>query len=363
MQYTRKWSGLGLLTAFRVSGPLAIARLLSCTITKLFPGIIEKQATSDLEQDALDLVDLVSDQVRKLGFHSRTKKAITIFGHIGRQQHTSQLSSSESVLKLEPRKPRRQRTLTQLLLETLLSFLESAVSSIIMWTFALLRWTWKTTNANMVILALLISSALMNGLFTSRYTYDWWHERNVGNFMARLGVGPNHVMSKAIYMRDIDEVIANATVGQSSNNMSKCFSTFYQQTVSDQGTVLSFGASGPRDSVTRSAARRIHQTRERLAMYRHNLLVALRVVNSIEREVIQGEWERWLRQELRRCHQVEKLLGKDKEDDGFNTHVDQASQTVFADLAGDVQQWYDKYCTSCQVEQEQLERSGIVYGN
>lgn len=325
--------------------------------------IIEKQATSDLEQDALDLVDLVSDQVRKLGFHSRTKKAITIFGHIGRQQHTSQLSSSESVLKLEPRKPRRQRTLTQLLLETLLSFLESAVSSIIMWTFALLRWTWKTTNANMVILALLISSALMNGLFTSRYTYDWWHERNVGNFMARLGVGPNHVMSKAIYMRDIDEVIANATVGQSSNNMSKCFSTFYQQTVSDQGTVLSFGASGPRDSVTRSAARRIHQTRERLAMYRHNLLVALRVVNSIEREVIQGEWERWLRQELRRCHQVEKLLGKDKEDDGFNTQVDQASQTVFADLAGDVQQWYDKYCTSCQVEQEQLERSGIVYGN
>lgn len=53
--------------------------------------------------------------------------------------------------------------------------------------------------------------------------------------MARLGVGPNHVMSKAIYMRDIDEVIANATVGQSSNNMSKCFSTFYQQTVSDHG--------------------------------------------------------------------------------------------------------------------------------
>jgi hypothetical protein len=268
--------------ASRVSGSLALARLLSCAITKLFPGIIEKQATGDLEQDALDLVDLVSDQVRKLGFHSRTKKAITIFGHIGRQQHTSQLSSSESVLKFEPRKPRRQRTLTQLLLETLLSFLESAVSSIIMWTFALLRWTWKTTNANMVILALLISSALMNGLFTSRYTYDWWHERNVGNFMARLGVGPNHVMSKAVYMRDIDEVIANATVGQSSNNMSKCFSTFYQQTVSDQGTALSFGASGPRDSVTRSAARRMHQTRERLAMYRHNLLVALRVVNSIE---------------------------------------------------------------------------------
>jgi hypothetical protein len=90
------------------------------------------------------------------------------------------------------------------------------------------------------------------------------------------------------------------------------------------------------------------------------LLVALRVVNSIEREVIQGEWERWLRQELRRCHQVENLLEKNKEDDGVNMQVDQASQTVFADLTGDVQQWYDKYCTSCQMEQEQLERSGVV---
>ncbi|EAW08196.1 putative transcription factor SipA3 [Aspergillus clavatus NRRL 1] len=324
--------------------------------------IIDKQATGDLEQDSLDLVDLVSDQVRKLGAHSRTKKAITIFGHVGRQHHASQLSRNESVLKLEPRKPRHQRTLTQLLLETLLSFIESAVSSVMMWTFGLLRWAWKTTNANMVIIALLIGSAIVNGLFTSRYTYDWWHERNAGNFMARLGVHPDHVMSKAIYLSDIDEVIANSTVGQASNNMSNCFSTFYQQTVRDPGTGLSFGAPGPRDSVTKSAARRIQQTRERLAEYRHNLLVALRVVNSIEREVIQGEWERWLRQELRRCHQVEVLLGKGDKDAETDEHAGQAGQTVFAELADDVEQWYDKYCTSCQIEQKQLDETGRIYG-
>ena len=90
--------------------------------------MIDKKASDDLEQDSLDLVDLVSDQVRRLGAHSRTKKAITIFGHVGRQNHVSEFSGAGSNLKLEPRKPRTQRAIHELLLETFLSFLETTVS-------------------------------------------------------------------------------------------------------------------------------------------------------------------------------------------------------------------------------------------
>jgi hypothetical protein len=314
-------------------------------------GVIDKQAMGDLEEDAMDLVDLVGDQVRKLGVHSRTKKAITIFGHVGRQSLTSQFSIDPGA-KLEPRRPRTQRSLVQLLYETFVSFLQSAISSIIIWIFALLRWVWKTANANKIILVLLASSVLLNGFYSSRATLDWWHERKVGNFMARIGVHPDHVMSKAIYMQDIDDAIANSTVGYATDDVSDCFYTFQQQTIRDASTPFSLSTSSRKDSMTRSAAKRIQQTREKLGVYRHNLLVALRVVNSIEKEVIQSEWERWLQQELRRCRQVEGLLAaKDAGDRSGSV----GEQSVLSGLNGDVREWYETYCSSCQKERERFD--------
>lgn len=299
----------------------------------------------DLEEDAMDLVDLVGDQVRKLGVHSRTKKAISIFGQVGRQALTSQFNIDPDA-KVERRRPRTQRTLFQMLYETFVSFLQSAISSIIIWTFALLRWVFKTANTNKIILALLASSVLLNGFYSSRATLDWWHERSVGEFMSRIGIHPDLVMSKAIYMRDIDDEIANSTVAQASDDVSDCFYTFQQQILRDSAAPLSPSTSSRGQVITRSTARRIQQTRERLGVYRYNLLVALRVINSIEKEVLQSEWERWLQQELRRCHQVEELLAADV--DGEATDGGQKG----LGLNDDVRQWHESYCSSCQKEQK-----------
>jgi hypothetical protein len=161
-------------------------------------------------------------------------------------------------------------------------------------------------------------------------------------------------MSKAIYMQDIDEAIANSTFGHASGNVSDCFYTFQQQTIRESATPLSLTSSRT-DSMARIAARRIQQTRERLGMYRYNLLVALRVVNSIEKEVLQSEWERWLQQELRRCHQVEELLVAEDAHGKSRSDEDPTGRSVRAGLNDDVRQWYEMYCSSCQKEQEQFD--------
>lgn len=333
-----------------------------CALLANIVGIIDKQATSDLKQDALDLVDLVNDQVRRLGSESRTKKAITIFGHVGRQTQIAEFSGSGVKLNVEARNPRTPRTLFQLIFETFASLLESAVTSLMIWTFALFRWMWKTTSAHKIILALLLSSALINGLYSSRFAYDWWLERNAGNFMTRLGVHPSSVMSKAIYVRDIDEAIANSTVGQATSNASDCFSTFYEQAIQSQDMPSSLSAPSPKDAASKSATKRLHHTRERLATYRHNLLVALRVVNRIEKEVVQNEWERWLQQELRRCRQVEILLRKNDGEDVDDAEAGGQDKKPAAGLKDDIKLWYEKYCTSCQKEQEHVEDGSRGYG-
>jgi uncharacterized protein CbrC (UPF0167 family) len=48
-------------------------------------------------------------------------------------------------------------------------------------------------------------------------------------------------------------------------------------------------------------ARRLRSARKQLAVMRHELLVSLRVVNSVEKEVVDGEWMNWLGEELHRC--------------------------------------------------------------
>lgn len=315
--------------------------------------MIEKRAIKDLEEDALDLLDLVSDQVRRLGSHSRTKKAITIFGHVGRQNQVSHFNGI-GVDKAEPRKPRINQTIAQILFETFISFMEGAISFMMTWTFDALRWSWKIVSAHQVLLLLLISSVLMNGFYSSRDTWDWWHERHAGKFLARLGVQPDMVMSKAIYIRDIDEAVANTTIWPSDGNTSSCFNAFQENSIRYADLPLSLSTSGPKDAVAKSATKRFQQTRERLATYRHNLLVALRVVNSIEQEVVQNEWERWLKEELRRCRQVDILLGDDK----VGATVEDEASRIFAESTDNIKEWYARYCTSCLQEGEQVQRNG-----
>jgi hypothetical protein len=168
-------------------------------------GLVERQALDDLDLDALDLADVISDQVRKLGPQSRTKKAIHIFGHIGQQTSISMFSATDESHSKRPQI--KQRTLTSMFTEVTSSFAESAASSLMMWTFAALKTIWSISSANGIILSLLLLSVLTNMFLSGKDTSEWWTERNAAKYMARLGVGPNVIMSKAIYLKDLDDAL------------------------------------------------------------------------------------------------------------------------------------------------------------
>ncbi|PCH07483.1 Hypothetical protein PENO1_011680 [Penicillium occitanis (nom. inval.)] len=319
-------------------------------------SIIDRQAMNDLEQDALDLVDLVSDQIRKLGPRSRTKRAITIFGLIGRETGVFQYAAADSRAITQAHKSRKQRSLTYLILETTASLLESAISSLMMWFLALVRWIWKTSSAHSLILALLGSSLLINGFYSTRDTYDWWHERKAAKLLTRLGVHSEHVMSKAIFVKDLEEATAYTdSIWQrgSDGNASYCFSTFHEQMMFNHNNSLSFASEIPTDDyVEWNANRRLQATRQRLGMYRHDLVVALRVVNRIENEVLKGEWERWLGRETQRCDRVSGILEEHTGD--LNTN-----ESVLSGHEEDVKRWYDEYCSSCHEELQRLDSPAV----
>lgn len=168
---------------------------------------MEKQALDDLGQDTLRLADVVTDQVSRLGRQTRTKKAIDIFGHVGQQHEALAVSPSGELREASP--AIRPRSLTYLTMETLSSVAESVITSLMMWAFACVRRIWKVSSAHGLLLGLLVSSVLVNLFFTSRTTREWWNERKAGNFMARLGVGPNTIMSRSVNLEAIEDLIGN----------------------------------------------------------------------------------------------------------------------------------------------------------
>ena len=304
------------------------------------PGItqslITNRALHDLELDALDLVDVVAEQVRKLGAHSRTKKAIQIFGSIGQQTADSEFAGSDTPSNIRTRRSMKRRTTTNLVLEFAGSLLQRIVTTLMDWFMAIVRWIWKTFDANSILLGILAISICTNLLFSSWSTSQWWKERNAGKYMARLGVGPDPIMSHALYIRDLD-VAANNLDEPFDTSGSKCRQNFRSLTSLAPEPSLT---RKPKSSDTRTA-RRLHRTRQTLGTYRHDLLVAMRVVNSIDREVVQAEYEDWLLGENRRCSLLQDAIAGNRTE-----HI--------SGRLSDIKDWQIEYCRSCEVEATQL---------
>ncbi|PHH63232.1 hypothetical protein CDD81_6184 [Ophiocordyceps australis] len=323
--------------------------------------LVERQALHDAANDAEELAELATDQVRKLGPRSRTNRAIQVYGHVGQQTQVVVFSPAAS--ESSKRQTVKPRTLTALLLETARSFAESAVSSLIMWAFAGLRKLFDIVSAQRLLLTLLVLSLVTNVLLTSAESSAWWRERRAVSFMHKVGVGPNTMMSKAVYISDLDEAVRGSDKGSlfakdgSNKTSSACFGTFRRLLdASDMdapwqeaGAKLTW----PRSRVT---ARRLRRTRQRLGSYRHDLVVAMRVVNSVERQVVQSEWENWLVNEKALCDGLDVVYG------GEETREAQvfASKRLRPEEHRAIDEWRQIHCGSCRKDLEAVMRQRMT---
>jgi hypothetical protein len=116
------------------------------------------------------------------------------------------------------------------------------------------------------------------------------------------------------------------------------------------------------EASTRSTAKRLRRTRQHLGSYRHDLIVAMRVVNNVEREMMRAEWENWLLDENARCKQVQMLLRENRTTASPNKKTKGTdSQKILGakeqekkEKLESLRRWQEEYCGSCKMEQEML---------
>ena len=97
-----------------------------------------------------------------------------------------------------------------------------------------------------------------------------------------------------------------------------------------------------------AAALQLRKSRQHLGSQRHDLLVAMRVVNSIEREMVQAQWENWLVEENARCKRVGALIQQNTTE-LMAEKSNSTQKTLGVDPARleRIRIWHRDYCDSC----------------
>ncbi|KAF2865629.1 hypothetical protein BDV95DRAFT_680383 [Massariosphaeria phaeospora] len=278
--------------------------------------LIERQGLQDMDLEAQDLVDVVNDQVARLGHNKSTGKVINIFGQIGVQSQASQFAVQDIPPPNRPRKFKLQpQTTASFVAQLIGNIIISVISTVMSWIIAAVAALGNVISAHRLLVLLLLFSGGTNFFYSSRETWTWWNERNAASFMSRLGVGPSITMTRSLYLQDLEVTFLNvndtaitlaAPLEHSANN--KCHQTFTSLLTSASTLHTSSSSSSPLPPSPHTSAR-LHRTRQNLGAHRHDLLVALRVVNRIEQEVLAAEYESWLRAETLKCERVGAMLG------------------------------------------------------
>lgn len=172
--------------------------------------LIERQGLQDMELEAQDLVDVVNDQVARLGHNKSTGKVTHIFGQIGIQTQAVQLDAQDIPPPNRPRKfMLRPQTTGSFIAQLIGNVFISFFSTLLSWILAVFAGIGNIISTHTLLIALLLFSGGANFFYTSKNSWAWWNERNAASFMSQLGVGPSTTMTRSIYLRDIEQSFLN----------------------------------------------------------------------------------------------------------------------------------------------------------
>lgn len=307
--------------------------------------LIERDVMRSLDADACVLADLATEQVGRLEGGSKTMRAVEIFGSIG----TLGSTNLAVVPALEETRhvavPRRR--VARLVADDLVAHIVAALGWVADVGLALVKRLWAIWSAHAMLVVLLGLSAVWNVWFGYRDGLSWWRERDAVKFLARMGVGSTGTGKgeRRVFLGTGVEDLLGASApsegiwweGNETNGIElgkkTCRTAFAEQ------VVLTTSTSMPKEYG--EGFRRLRRTREALARYRHDLLVAMRVVDRVERTVVEEEWEEWVRTEGRNCARLESMLREVRSRDD-----DVVEEELGRELGEEI--W--AYCRSCREE-------------
>lgn len=292
-----------------------------CSAEWLKPAIgplrrsVESIINSHNLTDATQLVNRIRRERKKLGDRGMSVTAIRIFGKLGTavHHHDDDLDDNEKVDVDSSQEPT---------IITHSSFASIYAAQYVEKVLRLLRFCLILSlrifalilsqfTVHRMLLAMLCLSGLFNFVLLTKSTLSYWTERRAENMLWSLNVVPSSktVMTRSLYLGEINDMIRSGQ-GITFDTDGLCYQKFkdlaYSEAFDDFERDSVIGTALDDKSI--AIAQDINRLRNGFGVRRNELLVNLRVLNTVEKESIIGEWKRFLLQELNYCSMMSRTM-------------------------------------------------------
>ncbi|SCU95461.1 LAMI_0F02542g1_1 [Lachancea mirantina] len=248
-------------------------------------GLVRKLVLHFCRYEFILCRNVISQYLDEIGNHGKTIKAIKLCGQLGlvkgssnKDQAPAQISVSlpDNVVRYS------KGPLFRFITKWTLFYVVNAIFTIVRLLFHYLYSV--STNVvlmNRTILLMLLFSVIMNLILSGRTTASYWSAKRAEGLYKQFIDEGRKPMERALYIRDLD--LLSSSLIQSDD---ACFSKFLESTA--QRTESKY-----------------HKTRQELAIKRNELLVELKILASMERELVHGDFLVFLQEEVANCQKVE----------------------------------------------------------
>ncbi|QLQ78770.1 hypothetical protein HG537_0B01190 [Torulaspora globosa] len=250
---------------------------------------IALQATS---KEFLLIRKVVRYYLEKIGKHGKVIKAIKLCGMLGVSQEKLEAEGANDVNK-PPVVNYSVSIIFKLLMKVLVYKITGLALLLIRLVFgSILIAITNLTHINKNLLIGLIISIIINILLSGKSSFAYWSARRSDNLFQDYMRGKKDILvRRAISIKDLDLLSQNLAFEQNNLPFQK-----FNQTYSAEN-------------------HKFTQTRLELAQRRNELLVELKILQNMEKELLQSNYRNFLLNEIDKCHAIEKEISNVWEQD------------------------------------------------
>ncbi|KAF3163468.1 SNF1-interacting protein [Orbilia oligospora] len=278
-----------------------------------------------LQEDAQDLASIISNEVNILGAGAKLFKIISQYGQVTIDGDSNNSAAPESVPYIPPSSAMLETTYNEFFVRYLTARVYNITGTILHGLSIAFTGIFRSLRLNLILLGVLGISVLLNLVVSVSTAKEFWHSRAALSYVENIGVVPSSTMKRSITLQELELATQfNAPRFHAKNG--QCFQKFLNTHAFADDI-----ETGSQNQVAFSS--KLELARRKLGMYRHDILVTLSLINSLEKSVLMSEWELWVWRERSRCRQARTAL---------------RNSTIFKDQTqNDKSVSIEAYCRSC----------------
>ncbi|CAK9438631.1 uncharacterized protein LODBEIA_P28550 [Lodderomyces beijingensis] len=244
----------------------------------------------------------LKEVVEALGHRGTIVKAIYLYG---------KLSHTRDKEKVEPIPLIKIGFLysLQLLINKILRMAESYWLWIGKCFFSCLKFVAGIVSANYVFIAIIIGLLVLNIMLVGKSSMNYWTAHNASSTIKKYMSHEPLVMQRAVYSKDVQTYLNSAMLADNRTSQHKPFKIFlkasFLQNFRNTSTI-DWGDYFSDDTL--SVAKNLRSSFQDIGVKRHELLVQLKILNQMEKELAVAEYVNWLMSEIQRCDYMQENI-------------------------------------------------------